>query len=69
MNILLLSFLASAYIFSGLICWLAFLRQFNQLSSLSGWQHLQYVLANYLIVVFWPIWIIAQVTGLSSQPE
>lgn len=70
MNIILFSFLASAYIFSGLICLVAYLRHFNQPSSLSEWQHLQYVLTNSLIMVFWPIWIITQVSGnLDSKPE
>ena len=70
MNVILFSVIASAYIFSGLICWLAFLRHFNQLSKLSGWQRLLAVLASFLIVGFWPIWIITEISGaLDSKPE
>jgi len=58
MAVILSRFLALLYIFSGLICWLAFLRHFNQLS---GWQRLLAVLASFVIWVFWPIWIIIEI--------
>jgi uncharacterized membrane protein len=56
MTVILFSVIILAYIFSGLICCLAFLSQFNQQSSLLA------VLAGFLIVVFWPIWIIIEIT-------
>lgn len=56
MNVILFSVIALAYIFSGLICWLAFISHFNQQSSLLA------VLASFLIVCFWPIWIIIEIS-------
>lgn len=56
MNVILFSVIALAYIFSGLICWLAFMSHFNQQSSLLA------VLASFLIVCFWPIWIIIEIS-------
>lgn len=70
MAAILFIFLAVTYVFSGIICWLAFLRDFNQRSSLSGWQRLISVLASFVIVVFWPIGIIIGISKLnSSEPE
>jgi uncharacterized membrane protein len=66
MNVILFSFIALAYVFSGLICWLAFLNHFNQRFSLLGWQRLLAVLASFLIVVFWPIWIITETSDFSK---
>ena len=56
MTSILFTAIALAYIFSGLICWLAFMIHFNQQSSLLA------VLASFLIVCFWPIWIIIEIT-------
>lgn len=60
MAVILFPYLGLSYVFSGLICWLAFLGCFNQRSSLLGWQHLRSVLASFVIVVFWPIWVIIE---------
>jgi len=57
-TILLFSVLALSYIFSGFVCWLAFLNHFNQHSPLSGWQRSLAILSSFLIVIFWPAWII-----------
>jgi hypothetical protein len=57
-TILLFSILALSYIFSGFVCWLAFLNQFNQHSPLLGWQRSLAILSSFLIVLFWPAWII-----------
>lgn len=67
MLIILFSYLATTYIFSGLVCWLAFLRNFNQISKLSGWQRLVVVLTSPIIVVLWPIWIIIEIRKLNSS--
>lgn len=56
MTVILFSIIALAYIFSGLICWLAFISNFNQQSSPLA------VLASFLIVCFWPIWIIIEIS-------
>lgn len=56
MTSILFSAIALAYIFSGLICWLSFMSHFNHKSSLLA------VLASFLIVCFWPIWIIIEVS-------
>ena len=61
MPTILFGYLASAYIFSGLICWLAFLKHLNQLCKLSGWKRLLAVLASFVIVVFWPTWIVIEI--------
>jgi hypothetical protein len=57
-TILLFSVLALSYIFSGFVCWLAFLNHFNQHSPLVGWQRSLAILSSFLIVIFWPAWII-----------
>lgn len=65
MLLFLLSYLASAYVFSGLICCLVFLK-FNWFSTLSGWQYLLSLLHSLAIVVFWPIWLIIETKKLNS---
>ena len=69
MIVIVFTYLVSAYVISGLICWLAFLRDFNQ-RSLSVWQRLLAVLASFMIVVFWPISIIIEIRKQASPtPE
>lgn len=60
MNSIIFSFITLAYIFSGVICWLAFMSQLAQ-RSLVERQRFIAVLASFLIVVFWPIWIIIEI--------
>ena len=73
MTNILFSYLAAAYIFSGLICLPVLLIDFNQRYSLSGWQRLLAVLASFVVAVFWPIWIfveiIAQTGSNQEEPE
>lgn len=56
--ILLFSVIALSYIFSGFVCWLVFLNHFNQHSPLLGLQRSLAILSSFLIVIFWPAWII-----------
>lgn len=65
MILFLLSYLVSAYVFSGFICCLVSLR-FNRFSNLLGWQRLLALLPSLAIVVFWPVWIIIETKKLSS---
>ena len=58
MTTILFSILSLSYIFSGFVCWLAFLNHFNQYSPLLGWQRFLAILSSFLIVIFWPAWII-----------
>ena len=67
MIIILLSYLVSAYIFSGLACWLLFLRNFNQYSNFSKWQRLFATLASSVIIIFWPIWMVLNTSDLTSS--
>lgn len=67
--LVLLTCIAVPYIFSGLICWLAFLRNRNQRSSILKWQHLLVVLASLVIGVFWPLWIITQTRQMTSKEQ
>lgn len=67
--LILLTCLAVPYIFSGLICWLAFLSNRNQHSSGLGWEHLPIVLASLVIVFFWPLWIIIDIRQMNSQDK
>lgn len=64
MLIFLSSYLASAYIFSGLICWLSFIRNFNQ--SDLRLQKFITMLLSLVILVSWPMWIIIEVNKLAS---
>lgn len=58
LTVLLFSVLVLSYIFSGFVCWLAFLNHFQQKSQLQGWQRCLAILSSVLIVIFWPLWII-----------
>lgn len=67
MIVILLGYLVSAYVFSGLTCWLVFLRNFNQCSNLSRWQRFFAVLASSVIIIAWPIWIVIDTKDLTSS--
>lgn len=67
--LILLACLAVPYIFSGLICWLIFLSNRNQHSSVLGWEHLLMVLTGLVIVFFWPAWIIIDIRQMKSQDQ
>lgn len=58
MVLILFTYLVSAYLFSGLICCLAFLNELKQRASPSLWQGFVTGLASFGILLFWPIWII-----------
>ncbi len=68
-TILLFSILALSYIFSGFVCWLAFLNHFNQHSPLLGWQRFLAILSSFLIVMFWPTGIITKGVKLPTNFE
>ncbi|HAA29932.1 MAG TPA: hypothetical protein DCE56_22375 [Cyanobacteria bacterium UBA8553] len=58
MLIVLLAYLGSAYVCSGLTCYLAFLRQVNQDSKSSQFNLM--IISNLWIVGLWPLWIIRE---------
>jgi hypothetical protein len=66
MTVILFSCLTVPYIFSGVICWLAFLRNFNQQNFAFSPQWLLAVLVSFVIVAFWCVWIIIEITKLTS---
>ena len=68
-TILLTSILALSYIFSGFVCWLAFLNHFNQHSPLLEGQKSLAILSSFLIVIFWPAWIINKGVELPAKLE
>ena len=68
MALFLLSYLASAYIFSGFVCRLAVLKNSKQQFGLAHWQQLLAGLASFFIVMFWPLWIIVDVRN-TEQPK
>lgn len=61
MVIVLFAYSVSAYVFSGLTCYLAFLRQFNQNRKPSQFNIM--LLANLWIMGLWPIWIMRESFG------
>ena len=59
MVIVLLAYSLSAFAFSGLTCYLASVRQFNQERKTSRFNLI--VLSNLWIIGLWPIWIIWEI--------
>lgn len=55
MNIILCIYLITAYLFSGVVCWLAVLKNYQRRYN-SLWQ-------SPLIVALWPVWILVEVRG------
>ena len=66
-TVVLLSIMGVSYLFSGFVCWLAFLNYFNSSSLLQGGQRYLAIISSLMIVIFWPLWIINKVSRLSSQ--
>ena len=64
---ILLNAIALAYIFSGCICYVAFLNHFNWQGSPLIWQRFLVVLASLLIVIFWPAWISIEIIRLVNK--
>ena len=58
MPIVLLAYLVSAYVCSGLTCYLAFMRQVNQDYKSSQFNLM--LISNLWIVGLWPFWIIRE---------
>ncbi|PIG94095.1 hypothetical protein [Gloeocapsopsis sp. IPPAS B-1203] len=52
--------IAISYLFSGLISWLAFVKNISHRASFSCWQNIFVLLASLIVLVTWPIWIIAE---------
>lgn len=69
MIVILLGYLVAAYVFSGLTCWLVFLRNFNHCSNLLRWQSFFAVLASSIIIISWPIWMIIDTQDLKNSTK
>ena len=58
---------AISYLFSGLISWLAFVKNTSHHTSFSCWQNIFVLLASLIILVAWPIWIITEAKKADSE--
>ncbi len=54
------SLVTVSYLLSGVISWLALLRNISHQPSFSCWKNILFLFASLMIVFIWPIWIIIE---------
>jgi len=69
MTAILLAYSATAYFFSGSVCYLAFLNDLNQDSEPSALKRNASKLTKVWIALLWPMWIISEVKAEDSKAE
>lgn len=68
MTALLLAYSATAYLFSGSVCYLAFLNRLDNDPEIYQQRYQPSKLTNIWIALLWPFWVIGQVKAEDSTP-
>ena len=69
MTAILLAYSATAYFFSGSVCYLAFRNDVNQYSESSGLNRNASKLTKVWMAFLWPIWMVSEVNVQDSKAE
>ena len=67
MMILVLTYLVSAYFFSGWVCYRSFISYVNRQLQPLGMKRTQIKSLGLLIVILWPIWIVWEIKRINRE--